>query len=127
MLDGKLRTRLRTLIDESQATSPDLRAIGAPYGGLLRVYADAGGMLLVDECGRVFSLEHGSGEATPELDERWQRRALAFAARKFPELAPLLPARTPKAIVCRDCNGSGSAISAILCASCDGLGWLDGP
>lgn len=75
--------------------------------------------------------------------ERWQPAAikdairfLVIAVRNHPELAVLLPSRTPSADGCQACNGSGDRhvqtadgdvkvpLRGLTCEVCSGLGWV---
>jgi hypothetical protein len=61
---------------------------------------------------------------------------LVIAARNHPELAALLPARTPSAHGCPSCKGTGERhlrttdgdalvpVPGMICGECAGLGWL---
>jgi len=68
-------------------------------------------------------------EDNPEIvhrldDPYWSRRALALGARKFPELAELVPRRPPNAVRCDVCAGTGEVRGAShLICGCGGLGW----
>ena len=63
---------------------------------------------------------------------------LVIAARNHPELAALLPARTPSDQACPACKGTGRhslrmpngdlvvPVPGMICLDCSGLGWLAG-
>lgn len=61
----------------------------------------------------------------PLVDPYWERMALCAGAKKYPELAALIPKRPPHASTCESCEGTGEIPGAppeIMC-SCGGLGW----
>lgn len=79
------------------------------------------------------------------FQENWRPAApkdaigyLVIAARTHPELAALLPARTPSAQGCPSCKGTGDRhlrttegesvvpVPGMICGECSGLGWLAG-
>jgi hypothetical protein len=58
------------------------------------------------------------------LDEPyWQRLAIGQGAKRYPELTALIPPRTPDAVDCEPCKGTGEIILPIVC-KCGGLGWV---
>jgi hypothetical protein len=107
----------------TDAESDDVRAAAKLTGGV-PVYADIGGILIVLTDGRVVHFDPDTHIVTPVTDTKWRRVALANAARKFPELATLLPARPTDARSCTVCGGTGVLLGA-NCGSCSGLGWVD--
>ena len=65
-------------------------------------------------------------EVIKELDDSfWSRTALALGARKFPELAQLVPNKPPDGLTCDMCAGEGIVRGAgdLICR-CGGLGWI---
>jgi hypothetical protein len=77
------------------------------------------------------SLVRWDNEDDPEVmkplsDAYWERMALCQGAKKYPELARLLPQRPAKALQCESCNGTGQIAGLpphIIC-ECGGLGWI---
>ena|SRR5579863_6315423 len=69
----------------------DWQREAARLTGGVPVYSDMGGVLVVLGDGRVLSLEHDTTNVQPEEDSGWRMIALVSAAKKFPELAPLMP------------------------------------
>jgi len=57
-------------------------------------------------------------------DPFWTRTALALGAKKFPELADLIPERPPHAVTCNVCGGTGvlEEMKDVVC-ECGSLGW----
>jgi hypothetical protein len=72
-------------------------------------------------------------ERWPESEEYTERdatsdervAALVIGARRWPQLARLLPARANDAVSCHHCGGVGEipARDGVICPSCHGLGW----
>lgn len=100
--------------------------------GLLPVWADwVGGFGLTPEQNVVFIDHKGNGE--PETVEEQHLRHVTFflASRKRPELAHLVPQRSPDDPTCPSCGGSGvyrgldgrPAPDRAVCF-CGGMGWL---
>ncbi len=54
--------------------------------------------------------------------------ALAIGSRRYSALADISPKRTPDAVPCESCDGSGhiSGAPANMVCACGGLGWLPG-
>ncbi len=53
---------------------------------------------------------------------------VAIAAERVPELAAWLPSRTPTALDCEPCHGSGwlpPPLARLQCPVCDGMGWVE--
>jgi hypothetical protein len=53
--------------------------------------------------------------------------ALVDAAKRYPELRPLLPARPPGARDCRHLSHPLFAAGKVFCAECCALGWVEAP
>ena len=51
--------------------------------------------------------------------------ALCQGAKKYSELAPLIPNRPPEALDCDSCKGTGriEGLPRVVC-NCGGLGWI---
>ena len=61
----------------------------------------------------------------PHTDPYWRRVTLCEGAKKYPELAAIIPARPAEARDCRTCGGTGRIAAAPqLTCPCGGLGWL---
>lgn len=77
-----------------------------------------------------WSTEEWSG-AREFQDRTWMKVALTQGAKKYPELAPLIPARPSSATTCSQCAGSGDPfrenekLSGTIVCSCGGVGWLE--
>lgn len=75
----------------------------------------------------VWTHEADPPTLTPAAGEYDKRLSVCIGARKYPELAVLVPPRPPDAVVCRGCEGSGvppvPAHLGLTCI-CGGLGWL---
>ena len=65
------------------------------------------------------------GVPNPLTNAREERLVtLAYAARRHPELASLLPKRPQAAVSCGACGGAGAMTKArLVCGECYGLGW----
>jgi hypothetical protein len=61
----------------------------------------------------------------PLSDPYWERVAVSHAAKKYSELAALLPERPSHAKDCDSCKGTGEieGTAQIICV-CGGLGWI---
>ena len=116
---------------DSSACSSDLRQLATALDAL-PVYADIGGALLIRPSGQVLLVESdqpwGAGSKYRFVEEGpWRMLALVSAARRFPSLSFLRPRRPDTALQCRGCGGLGSSSLAggeVVCAGCQGLGWL---
>ena len=51
--------------------------------------------------------------------------SLTIGARRLPEVAQLLPPRSPTASDCTICGGTGRILQDIVCMDCGALGWVD--
>lgn len=91
--------------------------------GGVPVYSDMGGVLVITADIRVLHFDPEQDVAHPVEDERWRTIALASAAKKFPELASLLPPTPSGAPTCHQCAGRGVLLGTIRCGQCLGLGW----
>jgi len=61
-----------------------------------------------------------------KLDERtWAKVALVLGARRYPELARLVPAMPENARDCEVCKGSGRLPLADVLCQCGGVGWVE--
>lgn len=58
-------------------------------------------------------------------DPYWERMAVCQGAKQYPELASLIPKRSPEARDCDSCKGTGhiEGMPQLIC-SCGGLGWI---
>jgi hypothetical protein len=75
----------------------------------------------------------GEDDAQPESDSIYSDRrhllsAVSGAARLYPELAGLVPAREPGAVDCV-CAGHPQLFGPrkVICSECGGVGWLPAP
>ena len=68
----------------------------------------------------------GDPTVVKALSDPWsERMAICQGAKKYPELAALLPPRPPKARECNSCRGNGTidALPQVICR-CGGVGWV---
>ena len=97
------------------------RAAAQVTGGL-PCWSDMGGFLAITPSGSIVGYAHQE-KVEEVLDEKWRRIALAAAARMYPELSELLPARPEKSITCRECSGTGKVMDGkLLCSRCGAAG-----
>ena len=71
-----------------------------------------------------WSTEGDFAGVRPVEDRMWLLSALVVGAQRYPELAALLPERTPDAIDCQCLNHPLVASGQVLCGECGGVGWL---
>lgn len=92
--------------------------------GALLVYGTIGAIFFLRPDGSVL-VQDPDSEETPavETDSTWKLIAMVAAARKFPELAALLPQRPDNVRDCPVCRGTGLYMQ-VPCSVCRGLGWL---
>jgi hypothetical protein len=65
-------------------------------------------------------------ENAMELHEpTWTTIARVLGARRYPELARLIPARSGLAHDCEVCKGSGRLPVADIICQCGGIGWVE--
>jgi hypothetical protein len=65
-------------------------------------------------------------ENAMELHEpTWTKIALVLGARRYPELARLIPSRPGLARDCEVCEGSGRLPVADVICQCGGVGWVE--
>ena len=94
--------------------------------GGLAIHSDLGGVLCVLPDGRVSSYGLLDGRAAIVEDIHWVRFALKRAGEKFPQLAPLIPARPVDARNCLSCASTGFLQTyGMHCAKCFGQGWFE--
>ena len=106
------------------AQNADARHAAVVSGGL-PVYGDLGGWLvLMPDCD-VVCVKSDTNNVEKVSDRRWQKLAMARAARHYPQLAALRPPRPVGAQECRECGGAGSVIGEHVCGACVGLGWVE--
>ena len=72
-----------------------------------------------------WTTEDWSG-ATDFDETTWRNIALVSGARRYPELARLIPSRPSDAIACESCGGAGHlpGVPPTIMCKCAGLGWL---
>jgi len=71
-----------------------------------------------------WSTEGDYAGVRPVEDRMWLLPALVDGARRYPELAILLPERPPGAVDCQCRNHPLLAPGQVLCGECGGVGWL---
>ena len=105
------------------ATAEDMRQAAALTGGL-PVYADIGGVILLMPDGAVAYYDTEQRCARAVDDESWRTVAFVRAAKRYPELQGLHPARPMDACVCPQCAGAGEVVAGVGCGKCLGTGWV---
>ena len=69
--------------------------------------------------------EDARSQMTRLVDAYWQRMAICYGAKKYPELRALTPARPSAALTCGLCGGTGEVVSdPRLVCRCGGVGWV---
>ena len=71
-----------------------------------------------------WSTEGNYAGVRPVEDRTWALSALVVGARRYPELAALLPKRPPGAVDCPCRKHQLFASGKVLCGECGGIGWL---
>ena len=108
----------------------NMRVLAAQLS-VLPVRLDMGGVMALRLDGEVVCFTWEEPDRL-ELESDVRIRNLVFfqAARKFPELKPLVPSRPADARECETCRGTGTVTgltdelaTAVVCF-CGGLGWL---
>jgi hypothetical protein len=99
---------------------------GAREHGFLPLYLGWITAIGVRPDGSFVTWDHDTtGEVRACTDAYLQRMALCQGAKKWPELAELIPTRPPEAIDCATCRGTGVPIPSmpqVIC-ECGGVGW----
>jgi len=109
----------------TSAPSTEAREAAKTNGGV-PVYEDLGGVLVIDPRGVVVRYDPENKAVEIVSEEGWQKLALTTAARKYPELSSLVPARPLEGIECPACAGNGITLNEVTCGSCFGIGWILG-
>jgi len=109
-------------------------ATGGPadrYGVAQRAFpllADVGGCCLLRPDGEFLQIAWDTSEDSPTVLGTIPLAALVVGAERFPWLRELVPVRSPQAIDCQTCAGTGKIrrgeVSGILCGDCSVLGWV---
>lgn len=96
----------------------------------LPLYADWTGTTYLTTSGEFWyrNAEYDPPRIERDLNDASKLLALAVAAGRHPQLARLLPSRSPDAIDCDQCGGKGQVTipgisHSILCGWCSSLGW----
>lgn len=125
-----IRERISLL--ESEWPDPEVVRLAKRLGGL-PLLLDMGGLYALRPSGEVVSIDwDGREEPTVEQDPRIIDLVLAQASRRYPELRPLLPQRSPDTPDCRHCDGTGvptqfannPALRESISCWCGGLGFI---
>jgi hypothetical protein len=94
------------------------------------IYGGPGAGHVLRSDGKVFEWEFGADAEVRyrEADEHSATQGLVLGTRVFPELRAALPVRPGAAVQCDRCEGRGfvdfgQLPQALICLSCDGLGW----
>lgn len=110
----------------------DLRKLASDLN-LLPMMLDFGGCCGIRPNGDIFSfIWDAPYDLRPENDTRICNLVLFQGAKKYPELADLVPSRPADAVNCHYCNGTGidryvaehALNSDVIVCYCGGLGWL---
>ena len=112
---------LRRKLLATSTSVPSIEAAKATGG--LPVVLYMGGALVISTAGEVFLYDWETHAISPAADHD-RRIAFIKAARKFPELASLMPERPDWAKTCPQCEGTGSILGQYDCGRCDTLGWV---
>ena len=99
--------------------------------GILPLSLDAGGVVGLKRDGSIVSVDWDDpSEEHPIARARDKDVALIDGARRYEFSKSLLPARSPDARVCPECNGTGihplaaeAKVENVVC-QCAGLGWI---
>lgn len=97
--------------------------------GILPLTSEWGGCSGIRADGEIVSsLWDNPEEVQTETDPRLRNTVLFQGARRFPDLAILIPPRPADAVTCGSCNGAGvlpefAKLENVVCY-CGGLGWL---
>ncbi|HEY7330549.1 MAG TPA: hypothetical protein VH592_23115 [Gemmataceae bacterium] len=72
-----------------------------------------------------WSTEGEYSGSRPVEERAWIVAALVVGSRRYMELLPLVPVRSPYAVDCYQCqNHPWLASGRVICGTCGGLGWL---
>lgn len=131
-LSKQIRARIAELLAGDCSDSPLTRAQIERFD-VLPLAADMGGCVAIRPDGTLVSHAWDTDDVYEETRELLRVAALVQGARRYPELAPLVPVRTADAITCPHCDGTGvpnevramgdDAPNNIVCR-CAGLGWI---
>lgn len=116
---------IRALMHDEQATAwqnPDLQSLAQTHEALL--ISSVMCHYLVKPNGEVILIEED--EKTISKDDRSQLQALAYAAKRYPELAGYIPDPPADSEPCTMCMGKGVRQDSPqhTCPACAGLGWV---
>jgi hypothetical protein len=115
-----IKRRLDEYLSEPGAEFRDV----ASHFSALPVYSDIGGTLFITPSQKILSMRVDETAVNEEQSPQWKLVALVAAAERFPELAQLLPVRSPETPPCTFCSGTGRLQRRLRCGECYGLGWL---
>ena len=125
-LSVQIRHRLAEYLADDCPDPLNLRGVVAQFAALPLV-GDMGGAFAIRPDGEVISYSWDvPHELTVVVDPRLRNAALHQGSLKYPELAPLVPARSSNAIPCPHCEGVAAMqkqVTNVVCY-CGGLGWL---
>jgi hypothetical protein len=105
------------------SSSADVREAARITGGV-PAHIDMTGILVVLTEGKVAFFDTETRTVRDVEDDSWRTIARVSAAKKYPELQPLVPERPPDAQTCVECEGSGMVMGMAICGNCYGLGWI---
>jgi len=134
-LDPELRAWIQRKITEFSSDSSEEPAYLKVLVGehqILPILIDRTGFWGIRPYGEILLIatEEENAPPTVETDPRIRRTAIYQGAKKYPELAPLLPTRPATAQDCPHCAGTGRIDvpgvrdDSIICY-CGGTSWLE--
>lgn len=123
-----IESQIRHWLDTT--ASNDAHRTAVEKLNVLPLTSDAGGFYAITTAGTVVEVLWDDGFAQEVTDARALNIALFQGAKRYPELASLLPNRPADAATCTSCGGTGEPRdvpphlhNAVVCY-CGGAGWL---
>lgn len=123
-----IESRIKQWLDTTAPTDVHRRAVEKL--NVLPLTSDAGGFYAMTIAATVVEVHWDDVLAHEVTDARALNVALFQGAKRYPELASLLPNRPPNAVPCISCGGTGEPTdipphlqNAVVCY-CGGAGWL---
>lgn len=115
--------KIRQLIEDLKVEGQDSpqRQL-ARAADVLPAYVDMGGALVLTDEGKILEYDLES-EVRKPAGEPWITIAQVSLAKRYDELAELMPERPSDAVDCRSCDGTGVMLKGAICVRCSGLGW----
>jgi hypothetical protein len=121
ILAPEIEQRIRQFLDGNEQTLEWLKPMVRRYH-FLPLYLGWLATLGIRPDGSFIRWDHDEDpeHVRPLDDAFWQRMALCQGAKKYPELAPLIPDRPPHAVECPTCK---TPLPEPLICECGGVGW----